>query len=50
MFLLYISRKKNCSESDYNNIVILCRYRYNCDVDSALSQIDYKTLYLALQL
>ncbi len=36
MFLLFISWTKNRSESDSNDIVSLCLYRYSCGVDSAI--------------
>ncbi len=36
MFVSFISRKKHCSESDPEDIVSLCLYRYSCGVDSAI--------------
>ncbi len=34
--LYHSSAGKNHSESDYNDIVSLCLYRYSCAVDSAI--------------
>ncbi len=52
MFVSFISGKK-LSESDSNDIVSLCLYRYSCGVDSANSLIlrtIFRTISLSLSL